>query len=278
MTRTWMNGAVLDGDMTLSPQDRGFTLGDGIFETLAVYNGVALWREQHLQRMKAAAIVLGLPFPAQAIAKSIKDLTENTKGQYVLRLTLTRGASGRGLAGDTKAPTLVGTLQDFDETLRFQPTSLMTSAVRRNLQSPATTLKTLSYIDNILAARNATALGFDDALMLNTAGRVACATIGNVFFEIDDALVTPSLKEGILPGIMREVVIGIAKQSGIVMRERQVRTSEIAKSNAMFVTNSLRLIRNVTRCDDKRFTRPSKILDSIIKGLLNEVQHQILLK
>lgn len=278
MIKTWLNNELWEGDLSISPNDRGLTLGDGVFETLAVTDGVALWRKEHLDRMQRACTELGLPFPRQQASAAIDALTHHAKGHHVLRLTLTRGIGGRGLAGTTAAPTLIGTLQPFAVAMRFQPVSLMTASIRRNLQSPSSRIKTLSYIDNILAAREAAAADMDDALMLNTAGRVACTTIGNVFLEVDGTLIAPSLKEGILPGIMRDVVMTKAKKLGVTVRERQVRPTEIAKADAMFVTNSLRFLRSVTRCDTKRFTRPSKLLDSLCKGLLNAEQEQLILQ
>lgn len=278
MNKTWFNGELWEGDIALSPYDRGLMLGDGVFETIAVNSGVALWRSEHIERMRQAAAELGLPFPETQIDAAVDALVHGTKGHHALRLTLSRGHGGRGLGGSISTPTLIGTLQPFDVSLRFQAVALMTTAIRRNLQSPASRIKTLSYIDNVLAAREATAAGMDDALMLNTAGRVACATIGNVFLEIDGVLITPSLKEGILPGIMRDVVITRAKQMGVTVRERQVRASEIAKADAMFVTNSLRFLRSASRCDKKRFTRPSKLLDGLCKAVLNAEQVQIILQ
>jgi branched-chain amino acid aminotransferase len=278
MNRTWFNGQLWEGDLALSPYDRGLTLGDGVFETIAVTDGVALWSNEHIERMIRACAELGLPFSHQKFTAAIDALTHLTKGHHVLRLTLTRGVGGRGLAGPATIPTLIGTLQPFDAAMRFQPVTLITTSVRRNLQSPTSRMKTLSYIDNILAAREAATAGMDDGLMLNTAGRVASTTIGNVFLETDGVLLTPSLKEGILPGIMRNAVISLAKHMGISVRERQVRPNDIASADAMFVTNSLRFLRSVSRCDKKRFTVPSKLLDSLCKGLLNAEQEQIILK
>jgi branched-chain amino acid aminotransferase len=112
---------------------------------------------------------------------------------------------------------------------------------------------------------------------LNTAGRVACSCIGNVFLEVDGGLVTPSLSEGILPGIMRDSVIRLAKQAGVKVREKQVKQTDIAKADAMFITNSLRFVRSVTRCDDNRFSTRSRLLDTVVRGLLNIEQDQIIL-
>ncbi len=278
MKRVWLNKELVKGKLAISAQNRGLTLGDGLFETLAVHDDVALWQTEHLQRMQDAALELGIPFPENQIKNAIATLIHHCKGHHVLRLTLTRGEGGRGLAGDIAKPTLIGSLQPFDVALRFQPVSLGTSSLRRNLHSPTARLKTLSYLDNILAAREAHAKGFDDALMLNTAGRVACTTIGNVFLEVEGGLLTPSLPEAILPGIMRATVIRLAKQAGMKVSERHVKSADIAKADAMFMTNSLRFVRNVTTCDGKRFSTRSKRLDIIMRELAKAEQEQIILK
>jgi branched-chain amino acid aminotransferase len=277
MKRVWFNKELVSGKLALSAQDRGLTLGDGLFETLAVNKGIALWRFEHIERMRKAAAELGIPFPETDIENAIDALTHRSKDHHVLRLTLTRGEGGRGLSGDIAKPTLIGSLQPFDAGLRFQPLSLLTSKVRRNLHSPSSRLKTTSYVDQILAAREAIAGDADDALMLNTGGRVSCTTIGNIFLELDGALVTPSLSEAVLPGIMRDAVIRLAKNAGISVREKQVKPAELAKADFMFVTNSLRFVRAVTKLDGKRFSARSKLVDKIVQGLLNVEQEQIIL-
>jgi branched-chain amino acid aminotransferase len=277
MKRVWLNKELVEGKLAVSAHDRGLTLGDGIFETLAVNGNVPLWRFEHVERMRKAAAELGLPFPEDAVEDAIDALTDRCKGHHVLRLTLTRGEGGRGLAGPVAKPTLIGSLVPFNESLRFQSVSLMTSSVRRNLHSPSSRLKTLSYIDNVLAAREAYDAGVDDALMLNSAGRVACSSIGNIFLLVDGGLVTPSLGEGILPGIMRDAVIRLAKQGGFKVSEKQIRPVDISGADAMFVTNSLRFVRSVTKCGEKRFSTRSKILDRIVQGLLNMEKEQLVL-
>jgi branched-chain amino acid aminotransferase len=277
MKRIWLNTKLIKGKLPLSSHDRGLTLGDGLFETLAVRDGVALWRFEHIERVRAAAEAIGIPFPETDIENAIDALTHKTKGHHVLRLTLTRGEGGRGLAGEIKKPTLVGTLDPFDGQQRFQSVKLMTSAIRRNLNSPASRMKTLSYMDNVLAAREAAAAGADDALMLNSAGRVASSTIANIFFEKEGALITPALSEGILPGVMRAAVIRAVKQLGVQVREKQIKPADIATADGLFLTNSLRFIRPVAMLDGKRYAPRSKIVDELSRALQNAETEQLVL-
>jgi branched-chain amino acid aminotransferase len=277
MKRVWLNTKLIKGKLPMSSHDRGMTLGDGLFETLAVRDGVALWRFEHTERMRAAADATGIPFPETEIENGIDALSYKAKGYHVLRLTLTRGEGGRGLAGEIKKPTLIGTLDPFDGQLRFQPVKLITSAIRRNLHSPGSHMKTLSYMDNVLAAREAAAADADDALMLNSAGRVACSTVANIFAEKDGALITPALAEGILPGVMRAAVIRAAKQRGIQVKEKQVKPADAASADGFFLTNSLRFIRPVAMLDGKRYGPRSKIVDELSRALLNAETEQLVL-
>lgn len=250
MRLVWCNGAMAEGPLALDAADRGITLGDGLFETLLTVNRTALWRNMHLARMEGSAHELGLPFD-----RDLADLALDTllglggDAHQVLRLTLTRGSGVRGLAANGSSPTLLATLEPFDRALMFQPTGLITASVRRSPQSPAARLKTLSYIDNIVAAREAKARGYDDALMLNTRGAVACSTIANVFLLKGGRLITPNRDQGLLTGVMRQALIACAHRAGLEPQERSVKPSELATADAVFLTNSLRFLRPVTALD-----------------------------
>jgi branched-chain amino acid aminotransferase len=241
---------MIEGDLPLEPTDRGLLLGDGIFETLLAIDGTALWREAHLARMQSAALELGIPFDAAKIGATIDGLLIRAKvGAHVLRITLTRGNAARGLAGDGEKPTLLASLDPFSKELLFQSVALATSTIRRNETAPSSRLKTLSYIDNIAAARIAVAKGVGDALMLNTAGNAASSTISNLFLIKDNQLITPSLDQAVLPGIMRRVLLDAAPGLGLNPLERPVAPAELIAAQAVFLTNSLRFIRPVTVLD-----------------------------
>lgn len=227
--------------MTLNPQDRGFLLGDGIFETILVANKTALWRTEHLARMEQAAAELGLAFDRTEIDAAINQ--KLPLAPHVLRISLTRGVTARGLASSNARSTLITSLDPFDTRLMFQATTLATSCIRRNQHAPSSRLKTLSYIDNIAAARETAP---HDALMCNTSGNAASAAIANLFLVKGDQLITPSLDQAILPGIMRGVLLGRFRGT-----ERPVAPAELHTADAVFLTNSLRFIRPVTALDGK---------------------------
>jgi branched-chain amino acid aminotransferase len=125
-------------------------------------------------------------------------------------------------------------------------------------------LKTLSYIDGIAAAREV-AVDADDALMLNTSGHVASATVASIFVVQGDELITPSLDQGVLPGITRHILLGYAKKLGLEPVERAVPLEDLVRADAVFLCNSLRFIRPVTTLNGEPLGK--RPLDRLIEGL-----------
>src|SRR6185503_7926931 len=162
----------------------------------------------HLDRLMAGAVAIGLPAERRAIAEAIGEvLRAAPDGHGILRITLTRGPGLRGLAAKTVQPSLLITLAPWTSKMLFAPAMLSTSSIRRNETSPASRLKTLSYIDNIIAAREAAAIHCDDALFLNHQGLVASTTIANIFVLRDDWIATPRTSDGVLAGIARKKLL-----------------------------------------------------------------------
>lgn len=252
MNYVWFDGALLTAGINLDPRDRGLTLGDGLFETMLVVNRTPLWANMHLARMESAAQELGISFDRQKIDDGIAAVLGNATDQHhALRVTLTRGSGGRGLPGNGATPSLLITAEPFDPALMFLPASLLTATVRRSTASPAARLKTLSYIDNIAAAREAAARAMDDALMLNTEGRVACTSIANIFMLKGTKLITPSRDQAILTGVMRQALLAAAHHLGLATEERPIKPAELLKADAVFLTNSLRFVRPVKSIDQQ---------------------------
>lgn len=248
----WLNGALVPaGAARIDPADRGFLLGDGVFETLRVAAGVPLHLARHLARLRAGASVLGVALAwhddalADAAAAVLAGLPEAS-----LRITLTRGPGPRGLAppGDLQ-PTLLmsaATLAPPAAPAR----AIVARATRRNEHSPLSRIKSLNYLDQILARREAAAAGADDALLLNTAGRLACATAGNVFLLLEGAWITPPVEDGALPGIVRALLLeaGFARPSSVT-------AAMIARAESALITNSLG-IRCIASLDGTALSAP----------------------
>jgi branched-chain amino acid aminotransferase/4-amino-4-deoxychorismate lyase len=234
------------------PDDRGFTLGDGLFETVLSEAGRLRRLEAHLARLAAGCAALGLPPPDRATVEAamVEALARAGLGaaRAAVRLSYTAGSGGRGLdRPQPLAPRLVATAAPAPKPTT--PARLVTAAVRRNDQSPASRLKTLSYLDNVLARREAQAAGADEALMLNTRGQVACAAAANLFWIADGALLTPALDCGVLGGVMRAEVIVAAGRLGLSVREVAAGPEALAATEALFLTNALIGVRAVSELD-----------------------------
>jgi branched-chain amino acid aminotransferase len=245
----WVNGDLLPvGESVLNPLDRGFTLGDGLFETLRVRGDTVLGIERHLFRLRVGAAVLGLsPLPKDKDLKDAitKTLTANGLTEAAVRLTISRGVpKRRGLLPEPEPnPSMVIHAEPFTgypAELYDRGARAVISGIRRNEHSPLARVKSLNYLDNVLARREAEARGVDDALLLNTAGDLACASAANLFLLLHGALVTPSVASGALPGTVRELVTAeLAPPIGLKVVERVVRPEELDTAHEVFLTNAL---------------------------------------
>ena len=234
--------------------DRGLTLGDGLFETLLARSGELVVFEAHLRRMTAGAKVLGLPPPdsdlARRLCRQALAQADLEHARAAVRLTLTAGSGGRGLDRPASlAPRLFASAAPAPRP--SGSARVVVSRVRRNEGSPASRLKTLAYLDNILARREATAADADEALMLNARGEVACASSANLFWTRHERLFTPALSCGVLDGIVRRQLIAGARSQGLVVEEVAVGLDALDGAEAIVLTNSLIGVRAVCRLDDR---------------------------
>lgn len=239
--------------------DRGLLLGDGLFETVLARAGELVDLEAHLARMTAGCAVLGLPAPDPAQAQALMRRAVSDAGldgaRAAVRLTLTAGAGGRGLDRPGEpAPRLFATAAA--SAVPVAPARLMISTVARNEGSPASRLKTLAYLDNVLARREATAAGADEAVMLNGQGQVACAAAANLFWITQGEVFTPALSCGVLDGIVRRRVMAAA-----AVREVAVGAEALAEAQAVFLTNSLIGVREAASLDGRRFEPSARVAE-----------------
>lgn len=245
----WNNGVLYDEiTVRIAPADRGFTLGDGVFETLPVRRGAALQVGRHLARLRDGAACLGIPVPyddAVLDAAFGATVAANAIEDGSLRLTLTRGPASRGIATSFDAtPTVLITAAI--STGAPGPVSLIVAkSTRRNEFSPLSRIKSLNYLDSILARREAEQAGAEDALLLNTSGWVAEATTANVIVRLDGALLTPPVEHGALPGIARALLI---EQGRLV--SAAVSPKSLYRADALWLCNSL-TVRPVRSLNDR---------------------------
>jgi branched-chain amino acid aminotransferase len=248
----WFDGALHESSVApVDLTDRGLTLGDGLFDTSLVRNGRVFQRQGHLDRLTTSAASIAIPFDAKTAGQALDALAESV-GNGGVRLTLTRGGGARGLAVPEQAkPSLFGA--SFPPPPVFRPLTVVTTRIRRNETSPAARLKALPYLDAILALREAKAQDADDVLFENTAGHIACLSVANLFALFGNRLVTPRLEDGVLAGMIRALILARAKPMGLVAEERSLTRAELSRADAIFATNSLRLLAPCRMLDGRSF-------------------------
>jgi branched-chain amino acid aminotransferase len=230
----------------ISVFDHGFLYGDGVYETLRAYQGRIFLLERHLARLRRSCDLIGLVLPVgdDAWVSIITDiLGRNGLEDAGLRLTISRGEGELGIdPGLCASPTVVVMAKAFvpyPARMREQGVRLQLVSVRRNppsAQSPR--IKSLSFLNNILAKQEAVQAGAYDALMLNMDGHVTECTTSNVFFVANQRLHTPSVDCGILEGITREVVIELAGDLGIEVEEGAYAAEDVLQADECFMTNT----------------------------------------
>jgi branched-chain amino acid aminotransferase len=247
-----LNGRVLPSSGACIPAtDRGFLLGDGLFETIRIRERGPVALDRHLARLAAGLKALGfgpLPFdPAPALADLLKA---GSVSGGVARLTVSRGSGPRGvLPPETPALTVLITAAAMAPIV--SPARLIVArGTRRNQHSPLSRLKTMNYGDSILARQEAEAALADDAILRNTDGNVAETSAANLVFRFGDAWVTPPVADGALPGTARARLL----DAGLVS-ERRVTASELVQAEAGFVVSALTL-RPIAAIDSRNLTAP----------------------
>lgn len=253
-------------------QDRGFLLGDGIFETLKVQNGHIQFFEDHYNRLIDSANKLSIPlnYSAKQIKIiCIKLLLKNKLAEETasLRITLTRGIGLRGIQiSDTAESTFFISASKY-ENKKIQPRALITS-ILRNPFSPIIKLKTLNYLEPIFARFEAQSKNFDEGIMLNINKCIAECATANIFFVKNNVVITPSIETGILPGIVRDKVISLCKKNNILVYEKIISQEEALDADEAFQTNSLIGIQPLSAINDKKFSIENfKITPMLIEWL-----------
>ena len=240
----YLNGSFVAQDSAnLSTMDRGFTLSDGLFETMVASDDRIFRLNDHLDRLQRGAAILWIQLPRVDELIHVIGETSRLNGfpYSIVRLTVTRGVdSGRGLNVTCDVPPSVVVRVTPWHGLSDQLTQgrrMVFSNIRRNDLSPLTTVKSLSYVESVVARLEAHSVGADDALLLNTKGFLSGATSSNVFAVIEGELITPSENEGILPGIARRTVLEEAIHLGIIAKELPLTQEAITNANEVFLTN-----------------------------------------
>ena len=238
----WLNGEYLEANSAgIGVDDRGFLLGDGVFDTFAIRDGAPRDFAAHMARLRAAAAAFGLPVPfadgdAEQAARALAQRNGVTRG--VGRLTISRGPGQRGLLPpDPAHPSVllaVAAAGPAPDSVRVLVSDAARSSVALSCRH-----KTLSYIDNVEARRRAALAGCGEALMLNERGELACASAANLFWISSGALHTPALDCGVLAGITRASLLRVAPGLGLRAEEGRYPLAALDGADAVFLTNSV---------------------------------------
>lgn len=272
----YINGKLYDKqDAKISVYDHGLLYGDGVFEGLRSYNGRVFRLEQHLTRLweSARAIWLEIPMTREAMAKAVNDTlrTNGIKDGYI-RLLVTRGAGSLGLdpnrTSDPQVIIITDHISLYPAEFYEHGLEIVTASTMRNHPAALSPrVKSLNYLNNILAKIEGLKAGCVEALMLNHKGEVAECTGDNIFLVRRGELVTPGNDAGILEGITREAVMELARDAGLVVRETSLTRHDVYVSDECFLTGSAAEVIPVVRVDNRPIGngQPGPITRDLIK-------------
>lgn len=274
--RVWQgdgSGGRLVDRGAVSALDHGFTVGDGVFETLKVMPAGPVALTRHLRRLAHSAQVLHLPTPDEAVIRAgVDEVVAAWRGASGvlgrLRITYTGGEAPLGSERGDVTPTLVIAVTDTEPWP--ETTTAVTVPWTRNERSPVTGAKTTSYAENVVALHFARERGASEALLGNTAGDLCEGTGTNVFVVVDGQLLTPPLSSGCLPGITRELVLEWCDA-----REVDLPMSVLSSADEVFLTSSTRDVHPVVRLDDRSWQSPGQVSTAVREEFAGRLAQEI---
>jgi branched-chain amino acid aminotransferase len=259
--QVYINGKLYPKDEAkISVYDHGLLYGDGVFEGMRIYGGKVFKLQEHIERLweSAKAICLAIPISREEMAKAVIDtVTANKNGNInYVRLVVTRGAGYLGLSPDKTSNPQVIIIADhielYSDEKYTKGLEIITAATIRNHPAALSPrIKSLNYLNNILAKIECVRAGYPEALMLNHKGEVAECTGDNVFLVKQQELYTPPLDAGLLAGITRAVIIELAEQSGRQVHEVPLTRHDVYVADECFLTGSAAEVVPVVKVDHR---------------------------
>ncbi|HEY40687.1 MAG TPA: hypothetical protein G4O18_02380 [Dehalococcoidia bacterium] len=253
----YLNGSlVAREDARIAALDYGFLYGYGLFETMRAYEGKVFRLKRHLDRLATSAGTLGIAIDKSVLSSAVMDtLHANGLSDARIRLTVSIG-EGSAVPDTTTCgrPTVLvvaAEYRPFPGEVYEKGFRAIVSSVRRNSQSPISGMKSLNYLESMLARQEARNAGVDEAICINEEGFLAEASMSNVFLVVDGVLKTPRISSGILPGVTREAVLELAKKSKIPASEGDITLEELIQSDEAFLTNSVMEVMPLTEVDGR---------------------------
>jgi len=275
--KVYINGKFYDKqDAKISVFDHGLLYGDGVFEGIRSYNRLVFKLEEHIDRLfeSAQSIMLDIPVSRQQMVKAvIATLKENNFKDAYIRLLVTRGEGDLGLdprkcKGNATVVIITDKIALYPDKFYHQGLEIITVPTVRNLPEALNPqIKSLNYLNNILAKIEAVNAGFDEAIMLDSLGYVAECTGDNIFIAKRDHLYTPPQCMGTLRGITRDTVLEISRKDKIPVHEHVITRHEVYISDECFLTGTAAEIIPVVKVDGRVIGsgRPGKLTLKLMK-------------
>lgn len=235
------------GEARVSVFDHALLYGDGVFEGIRVYNGAIFKEPEHVARLfeSAKAIRLEVPMPPEQVSAAMHETLQanGIDGDGYIRLVLTRGVGSLGISTKhTACPTLIVIADKIalypPEVYQRGLRCVVSSITRNSTNSTSPRVKSLNYLNNIMAKLEAQDAGADEAIMLNSDGHLCECTGDNIFLLRRGELLTPATSEGILEGITRGLVIELARKRGITVRETSLLRHDLYVAEEIFGTGT----------------------------------------
>ncbi|MGJ0429052.1 branched-chain-amino-acid transaminase [Methylobacter sp.] len=243
----WLNGQLLPlADASVPVNDHGLLYGDGVFEGIRIYHKRAFRLQQHLERLalSARAIALDMPYSLAELTAAVQEIVEVFSGESgYIRLMVTRGPGPLGLnpvgCHRPNVILIADQISLVHSQSREQGARLIIAAMRRlPFDGLDPRVKSLNYLNHILAKIEANHAGVDEAVLLNGQGRVTEGTADNIFIVKNETLVTPPCTEGALEGITRELILELAAEAGIPVRIAPLAPYDLYTADECFLTGT----------------------------------------
>lgn len=260
MTQVNINGKLIDkAQATVSVYDHGLLYGDGVFEGIRVYAGKVFRLHEHIERLYESArhIYLEIPWTQDRMMQEVVRTVEaNHKQDGYIRLVVTRGVGTLGLdpnkCSDPQIIIIVDDISLYPSKYYEEGLEIVTSSfIRNHPNALSPRVKSLNYLNNILAKVEAARAGCLEAIMLNHLGEVAECTGDNLFVVKHGVVRTPPISAGILEGVTRDTVIELAQAAGIVVQEVALTRHDVYAADELFLTGTGAEIIPVTKVDGR---------------------------
>lgn len=275
--KVYINGKFYsEKNSKISVFDHGLLYGDGVFEGIRAYHGRVFKLKEHIDRLfySAKAILLNIPMSKeQLMDATVETCRKNNLNDGYVRLVVTRGAGTLGLnpnrCSNPQVIIIADTIQLYPASLYKKGMEIVTVATTRNHHNAVNpAIKSLNYLNNILAKIEANTAGYEEAIMLNSEGYVAECTGDNLFIIKDNQMFTPSLSSGALHGITRQTSIDLVGELGVLTSEPNLTRYDLYNADECFLTGTGAEIVPVVKIDERKIGngKPGKITKKLVKA------------